>query len=75
MLPLMKAGVLAMKGLNLAAKVAPMMFGIPPGTVPSIPPASMAQADQLIQGMEAESEDLRGGNSARFKRSSRELEI
>ena len=33
--------VLALKGLNLTAKIAPLMFGIPPGTAPSIPPAAM----------------------------------
>ena len=58
MLPLIKAGVLAMKGLNLTAKIAPLMFGIPPGTVPAIPPASMRKADELIHGLEAESEEF-----------------
>ena len=48
MLPLIKAGVLAMKGLNLTAKIAPMMFGIPPGVCPFIP-ASAVSLERLLR--------------------------
>ena len=49
MLPLIKAGVLAMKGLNLTAKIAPMMFGIPPGVCPSIPASAVSLKRKLLR--------------------------